>query len=75
MSTRKDCDLCHGAKKVPDRCKNCNGSGSVIRTKFGFDKPALRLKSGSEKCSKCRGIGTINYPCPRCRGKGYIKSY
>ena len=57
----------------------------VYRKKIVFEK--VKIPEGYVRCPECNGEGEIpylyvcfgpnprveTYPCPRCRGKGYIK--
>lgn len=74
VSRVESCDTCQGTGckegTTPERCTNCNGTGSVTtqnRTPFGM------MQSTSD-CPKCGGRGKIiHQPCQKCRGAGMVR--
>lgn len=69
------CEKCKGNGAEPgtkiNECKNCNGSGQVIKTQRTF-LGAIRT---SAICPDCKGQGKVpEKPCSKCSGTGVVKA-
>ena len=63
------CSACDslGFSTKSDKCKKCNGKGSIENQDKGFFNLHVTL------CNNCSGTGKETIKCSECDGKGYIE--
>ncbi|OGI81948.1 molecular chaperone DnaJ [Candidatus Nomurabacteria bacterium RIFCSPLOWO2_02_FULL_44_12] len=74
ITKTSNCAACHGAGAkagaAMERCKRCNGQGTIRETKRSF----LGTISNTKVCEECHGAGEVPKElCDKCKGKGVLR--